>query len=316
MTGTIVLTAPEAGAHTDVNARCAVPEALVHRPLRRDVLPTGHRKLTDDHLLVTVRWSAEHPFYAPAHRSGYHALAVPETIRQAAIYLAHSEFGVPLGQHFVMQSLEYTVDPAGLVGEAGGTDLTVDFRAEDVVYRGRQLAAMTCRTVILRDGLPIATGVGKLNCTSPGVYRRLRGERLANVGMPVPLLPAVAPGTVGWRDEADVFLAPSDELGRWQLRVNTGHSTLFHRPNDHVPGMLLLEAAAQAAIAASVPDQLVPVHSEIGFSRYAELDEPCWITTESVPATAGSGAAVVVTGRQYGAEVFRAVFTTAARIGG
>jgi hypothetical protein len=307
MTGTIVFIAPEAATDT----RCAVSEAHVHRPLRRDVLPTGHRKLTDHHLRVTVHWSAEHPFYAPAHRAGYHALVVPETIRQCAIYLAHSEFGVPLGQHFVMQSMEYTVDPAGLSGEEGGTDLVVDYRAEDVVYRGRQLVSMTCRTVILRDGRPIAAGVGRLVCTSPAVYRRLRGERMANVGMPVPLLPAVAPGTVGWRDEADVFLAPSDELGRWQLRVNTGHSTLFHRPNDHVPGMLLLEAAAQAAIASSVPEQLRPVHAEIGFSRYAELDEPCWITTESVPATAGAGAAVVVTGRQFGEAVFRATFSTA-----
>ncbi|PYC83769.1 ScbA protein [Streptomyces tateyamensis] len=329
MTGTFVLARPEAdrglaavlrtapavdasSCSVDASSCSAVPEALVHRSSHHDVLPTGHRRLSETHLQVTVHWAAGHRFYAPAHRTTHHALLVPETMRQTAIYLAHTEFEVPLGQHFVMWNLEFAMDQAGLAQQAGGADLVVDFHWEDVVRRGRQLAGLTCRMVISRDGQPIAAGGGRITCTSPGVYRRLRGERMAALGMPVPALPAVAPQTVGWREEADVFLAPTEELGRWQLRVNTEHPTLFNRPNDHVPGMLLLEAAAQAATASSVPEQLVPVQTGIEFFRYAELDEPCWITAEPQPATATAPATVVVTGEQGGEPVFRAVFTKGA----
>ncbi|NEC10620.1 AfsA-related hotdog domain-containing protein, partial [Streptomyces sp. SID7909] len=82
--------------------------------------------------------------------------------------------------------------------------------------------------------------------------------------------------------ERDVVLAPPVAPGRWPLRLDTGHPTLFGRPNDHVPGILLLEAARQAANA-TVPGFL-PVTLRSDFLRYVELDRPCWIEATTAPA--------------------------------
>ncbi|WP_260845011.1 AfsA-related hotdog domain-containing protein [Streptomyces sp. SLBN-31] len=47
----------------------------------------------------------------------------------------------------------------------------------------------------------------------------------------------------------DVVLSPLGQPHRWQLRVDTRHPVLFDHIVDHVPGMLLIEAARQAATA-------------------------------------------------------------------
>lgn len=84
--------------------------------------------------------------------------------------------------------------------------------------------------------------------------------------------------------------------GRWPLRLDIRHPTLFGRPNDHVPGILLLEAARQAATA-TVPGFL-PVSLRSDFLRYVELDRPCRIEATTAPE------GVLVRAVQDGGTVF------------
>lgn len=73
---------------------------------------------------------------------------------------------------------------------------------------------------------------------------------------------------------------------------------LFDDPVDHVPGMLLLEAARQAAHAACAPSGPVLVSSmEVSFNRYVEFDTPCLIDARSEPTT-GPDSTVRVDARQ------------------
>ncbi|WP_268254571.1 AfsA-related hotdog domain-containing protein, partial [Streptomyces humidus] len=55
------------------------------------------------------------------------------------------------------------------------------------------------------------------------------------------------------------------------------HPVLFDHPADHVPGMLLLEAARQSAHAATHPRPGLPTSLDATFTQYVELDTPCWI---------------------------------------
>ncbi|QMV06648.1 hypothetical protein GJU35_13800 [Streptomyces lincolnensis] len=83
------------------------------------------------------------------------------------------------------------------------------------------------------------------------------------------------------------------------MRVDTSHPLLFDRPDDHVPGMVLLEAARQAAAAVTPGDGTpYPLSMENTFDRYVEFDTPCWI--EATPVTDG----VRVVGHQDGEQVF------------
>ena len=77
---------------------------------------------------------------------------------------------------------------------------------------------------------------------------------------------------------------------------------------DHAPGMLLLVAARQAALATAHPDTMTVTGMDPDFIRYAEMDVPCWVEAEQL---AGPDQ-VRISARQHGKEIFASVVTLAA----
>lgn len=286
------------------------PRQLVHRSDPEDVFPTGWTRQTDTQFSVSARWPCVHRFFAPVAGRYQDPLLIAETMRQTTMLLAHAEFDVPVGDQFVMWELGYISSPGRLALDAhpeypgGPWDITVDVSCSRIRRRGRGIGSMDLELLLHRSGSRIATGGGRISCTSAKVYERLRADRLAVNGVPVPLLPAVAPHEAGRTSERDVVLAPTARQGVWQLRLDTGHPTLFGRPNDHVPGILLLEAARQAANAVRPGRAFLPVSLEAAFLRYVELDRPCWIEALVVPAETRSTTRVEVRATQDGETVF------------
>ncbi|UZK56518.1 ScbA protein [Streptomyces drozdowiczii] len=265
---------------------------MAHRPDVRDLFATGVARLSDTRFRVPAHWPRAHRFFGPV--AGHQdPLLIAETMRQAAILVCHAELGVPLGDAFVMWELRYTTAAGHLVLGGGPWDVMVEVNCSDIRRRGSGLGSMRVGFVLRRDGAVLAVCGSRISCTSAAAYRRLRGHRPTAAAPPPP---ALAPRTVGRTAERDVVLAPPAAPGRWQLRLDTGHPTLFGRPNDHVPGILLLEAARQAANA-TVPGFL-PVTLRSDFLRYVELDRPCWIEAATAPA------GVLVRAVQDGETVF------------
>ncbi|MGW4055709.1 ScbA/BarX family gamma-butyrolactone biosynthesis protein [Streptomyces sp. NPDC004779] len=290
-----------------------VPAQFVHRADPADILPTGWSRNAENRFSVTACWPAVHPFFVPRTGDLHDPLLVAETMRQATMLVCHAEFGVPEDDQFVMWDLSYDAVAEELTRDERPAEITVDLSCSDIRTRGRGLREMRTSLVLSRDGRRLATGGGGINCTSAPAYRRMRGARLAGVGAPVPLLPAVPPHVVGREREKDVVLAPGDAPGRWRLRVDTTHPTLFRRANDHVPGMLLLEAARQAAVAAAGGDPLPPVTLDARFHRYVELDEPCWIEAEVLTGLDRDATTVQILAHQGGEAVLDCTLTAPRR---
>jgi hypothetical protein len=237
-------------------------------------------------------------------------MVVGETLRQASMVLAHAEFGAPADTHFVMWDMTVHLDPAALLLADAAEPVEFDVVCSEVRRRGRGLHSMRTTMEFRRAGRLVARGTGSTGCTSPRAYHRLRADRLDALDRPVPLLAGIAPHTAGRLRAEDVVLAPGDRPGVWNLRVDTGHPVLFPRPNDHVPGMVLFEAARQAATAASGLRPFLPGRMTAGFTRYAELHSPCRIETEVLAESSGE-VTVRVSGRQDGESVFTATLTSA-----
>ncbi|MFF5786167.1 ScbA/BarX family gamma-butyrolactone biosynthesis protein [Streptomyces sp. NPDC012693] len=300
----------------DQNCRGAttrVPGEFVHRADPADIIPTGWTQLRENRFSVSAHWPAAHPFFSPVAGDRHDPVLVAETIRQTTMLIAHAEFGVPVDDQFVMWGLSYDADPEALTVDGLSSDVTVDVICSDLSSRGGRLRDIRSTLVLTRDGRFLATGKAQARCTSSMAYRRIRGERMAALGRPVPLIPEVAPHQVGREHAKDVVLSPGTRPGQWQLRVNTAHPTLFRRPNDHVPGMLLLEAARQAAALTTGGGPYLPTVMDVSFSRYAELDSPCWIESELVPGIDPSTTTVRVAGRQDGHPVFHCMLTSPSR---
>ncbi|MEU1000838.1 ScbA/BarX family gamma-butyrolactone biosynthesis protein [Streptomyces tibetensis] len=287
-----------------------VTKELAHRTTETDVFPTRWTRISDHRFRFTAHWPAAHPFFGPVDDRHQDPMVVGETLRQASMVLAHAEFGAPADTHFVMWDMAVRVDPAALLLADAAEPVEFDVVCSEVRRRGRGLHSMRTTMEFRRAGRLVARGTGSTGCTSPRAYRRLRADRLDAMDRPVPLLAGIAPPTAGRARAEDVVLAPGDRPGVWNLRVDTGHPVLFPRPNDHVPGMVLFEAARQAATAASGLHPFLPSRMTADFTRYAELHSPCRIETEVLAE--GSGEATVrVSGRQDGEPVFTATLTSA-----
>ncbi|MEH0574054.1 MULTISPECIES: ScbA/BarX family gamma-butyrolactone biosynthesis protein [Streptomyces] len=288
----------------------ALPKELVHRPRVDDVLLTDWQRLDDERFSVAANWPHAHEFFVPLQ--GKHApVLIVETLRQAAILLCHTEFAVPLDHHFLMRDLHYRSHPEHLDVTDTATELRLDVVCRDIRRRGRRLTATDCRMTVRHGARTVATGGGRLSISTPQAYRRLRGA-FSPAESAAPVIP-VAPALVGRTEPVHVALAPTREPGRWQLRGDTGNVTLFGRAADHYPGMLLVEAAHQAATALLTPDPFYPASFTIDFHRYAEFATPCWIEAHTVPTMVPGGRSVRVTGRQDGHPVFTASLTDAGR---
>ncbi|GAB2865609.1 gamma-butyrolactone biosynthesis protein ScbA [Streptomyces deserti] len=285
-----------------------VTKELAHRSSESDVFPTQWRRLSETRFLVTAHWPAAHSFFGPVDDRHQDPMVVGETLRQTSMVLAHAEFGVPLGTHFVMWDMELSVDPAALLLAEAAEPVAVDVVCSEIRHRGRGLKSMRTTMEFRRADRLVARGTGSTGCTSPLAYQRLRARQLAAVGRPVPLLPGVAPELAGRSRAEDVVLAPDDRPGVWRLRVDTGHPVLFPRPNDHVPGMVLFEAARQAATAATGRRPFLPGRMAVSFSRYTELHTPCTLETEVLDK---EEVTVRVSGRQDGESLFTATLTSA-----
>ncbi len=142
-------------------------------------------------------------------------------------------------------------------------------------------------------------GSGHLSVIEPDAYDRLRG---LDGAIPVPLTPGAAttPELVGRDHTSDVVLTPTRRPGSWLLRTDARHPVLFDRPADHAPGMLVLEAARQAAQLLRHPDPVVPVEVITSFAGYIELDRPCLVQARIEPSADTPRVPVRVTLEQDG----------------
>jgi len=290
-----------------------VPKEFVHRAAVAEVMLTSWERESDTHFTVTAQWPRGHSFFVPSQDGLHDPLIAAETIRQVGSLLAHAEYEVPLGHHFLMWRLEVSVEPARLLVGDTPASLELAVTCTDVKRRGGSLAQLDYEVTVLRGGLPVAWGAASGRTAVPAVYHRVRGRQDLDGIRPLPLTAPVPPQHVGRTSPIDVVLSPADAPGRWRLRLDTRHPVLFDHPVDHVPGMVLIEAARQAATATLERSCMVPLSLSSTFKRYVELDEPCLIeaTHQGVSAD-GATRSVVVTARQNGCEVFRCLVTAAA----
>ncbi|MEV7415217.1 ScbA/BarX family gamma-butyrolactone biosynthesis protein [Streptomyces sp. NPDC089919] len=306
--------APRRAAARPLTRTSTVAKELVHRAAVAEVLLTDWQRVDDTHFTVAAQWPRSHSFFTPIDGEYHDPLMAAETIRQVGSLLAHAEFGVPFDHHFLLWDLALTVRPDQLRIRQTPASLHLEITCTEVKRRGGVLTGLRYEARVLREGHEVATGGLSYTCAGPAVYRRVRPDRaLSGEVRALPLTAPAAPQSVGRTSPVDVVLSPDGRPGRWRLRVDTRHPVLFDHPVDHVPGMVLLEAARQAAAAALGRSTFLPLSFDNRFTRYAELDVPCVIEAHRLyPATPGAAAAVEVTGHQDGALVFSSTVTAAA----
>ncbi|MGC5362147.1 ScbA/BarX family gamma-butyrolactone biosynthesis protein [Streptomyces sp. DT24] len=255
-----------------------VPRALVHRASVAEVFLTDSCRLDRDRFLVAAQWPRNHALYQ-LDAAGYSdPMLLAETVRQAAIFLVHRFYDVPLTRHFIFCDLDFRIENPAPFRAKGGVPLQVvldsSFTCDPEKPDGRFGARV--ETSVEVGGVVCARAAVRFLVVGSAQYRRLRYRRAAPAPLPVQPPPmSGAPclaADAGLRRAENVLLSPAPvdevgevgeangtvgtvgtgvtrkagEAGSWRLRLDTRHPGYFEHPSDHVPGMVLVEAFRQA----------------------------------------------------------------------
>ncbi|MFJ4467407.1 ScbA/BarX family gamma-butyrolactone biosynthesis protein [Streptomyces sp. NPDC089424] len=283
-----------------------VAKELVERASVAEVMLTGWEQVGEHRFTVAAQWPRGHSFFAVGGR--YHPLIAAETIRQSAILLAHTEYGVPLDRQLLVQGIGVSPRPERF--DIGWTPATLELHVRVAADRGHDgtLTGLRVEVEIRRDAQPAATGHGTFACAAAAGGQAPGRHPLPRTAPAHP----VPPQAVGRLSPLDVVLSATRREDQWRLHVDTGHPVFFDRRTGHVPDTILLEAACQAT-AMTLGRPCVPLDITTEFDRRAELGSPCLIEAHRIPGNGADGSeAVRVTGHHSGRPLFCSTVTAAA----
>ncbi|TDF99979.1 ScbA/BarX family gamma-butyrolactone biosynthesis protein [Arthrobacter terricola] len=258
----------------------SVNREFVHKRSVSEVLLTDFVESGPDRFIAGAQWPRWHVFYGVPDASPDSAL-MAETLRQAVIFLSHQS-GVPLTHKFLMPHMGVSVRKAAL-DPLVPTQVDLELEVTDKKFRGGELSNLTVEAKFSIGGEPIGEGTAGARIVNPATYERFRGV--------APAAPAVvdadllACDDVGHAAQRNVMLGTSVRPSVWPLRVDPTHPIFFDHPLDHVPGMLLVEAARQALRAASSRPDADFASFEAEFVKLVEFSYP--IDVAVTPAAAG-----------------------------
>lgn len=286
---------------------------LVYRLAPEQVVTTDwHRDPESSLFTVAVRVPLAHARFSDTATPHADVVLLAEATNQAGVVVASNLLGVPLETQFLVRRFAVRLEP--LEHNVVGRDKVRLALAQtpDSTFRARPGGHSTravLRTANAFEGRHSgATEVAGL-FVAPEVYAGLRERvptsREAPPPRPVDADRELRTGRLDPRNSVVTPVRPGREPGSYasEVLVDVDDPTFFDRPLDHVPGLLLFEAARQAATAAAcarggaTPADVAVTSAAFTFERFAELGEPvsCELALAGPPG--GATATFVQAGR-------------------
>lgn len=188
---------------------------------------------------------------------------VAEALRQSTIASAHLLHSTAKDWAFIMDRMVFDLDVHSIRSHPPDT---LRIRARDVTKRAGALSSLTSEMTLLSGRTRVASGEGYLRVIAANVYARLRSNATRRDSAPA-----------SHRKAEPIVLTPvaadASERSRWSVDVDDSDPLFFDHAVDHLPGMVIFEAACIGAAEASVVPNPRIQHFDGRFYRYVELDE-------------------------------------------
>ncbi|WP_433664280.1 AfsA-related hotdog domain-containing protein [Nocardia sp. CA-128927] len=276
-----------------------VPRSLVHRAAVNEVFLTDAAVIGKREWAVAAMLPRSHMLFNDGGNPDYlDTIAIMEVTRQVTEYVAHQFVNVPDNQFLVFRDMRIDVfapewlragpDPARVV--------TI------VNARTSERLAQHPVTIIV-DGHECGRAGGRWLPLPQHYYEYIR-ERARKKTLKLDPEPArqvdpaamLTPDRVGRYHPRNILLAngiaTDDDSMTFLFTFDPTHPVFFDHPMDHVPGMLMLEAARQACLAAlseyrnTDPRRALIVGCDVDFGNFCEPD----LRTDCRAEIADSGA--------------------------
>lgn len=277
-----------------------VSRTLVHRNAVAEVLLTDARALPDGRFLLAAQWPRSYAASATsdiASDSGsgsgfgfgerHDPMLAAETIRQVGLYICQRFLGAPSTSRPVIRSVGFQLDNSAepVVGY-GATDVLCRAETHDVrhVDGVPWPVALNVRIQFSAAGREFGSAFGRVRVLSGEEYETFRGSNAAADPVPDTVHRRPSHTEVSAPSPGDVMLVRDPSGTLLVAPADLRHPRFFDHPSDHVPGMVLLEAARQAAcLAGASPGRLNGCHMQA--LRFTEWNAP--VHVECAPAEGG-----------------------------
>jgi hypothetical protein len=292
-----------------------VPYGFVHKTGTTEVLVTDHARVDAQTVVMAGEIPVAHRYFSdlpPSKRLDL--VPVLELCRQGCYVLGHGYYGAPDGARFILRELSGRLRPDAPAVSKVRVEVTV---ARAFQRDGRTTGLALDYKVTTVDGEELATAKSSLSWMNEPTWTGIRTEGRtqhglgATIGAPDRTGAFPAPRAVGRTAETNVLLAdPVFDQGVMTARLapDPGNQAMFEHPQDHIPGMVLIEAARQAALWTlsrhlGVPaSRLIVTGMDSDFRLIGELDLATECTT-TVTFNRGGRSTAKVTFVQAGAAI-------------
>lgn len=278
-----------------------VPRDLVHRWSLSEVFLTSYQGVDERRFTCAAQLPLTHAYFRdhPLDRDVHDPLNVLESCRQAVTCAAHLHQAVPRSTTFMVGSWSMEItDPAALTSDERPGELRIDGTVLDRYERGGHIRRLVFAMKMAIDGRALGELSMDVNATPTDQYHMLRRRQRGSAAPTAFTLPAdpdgrpVLPAEVGRLDPRNVVLdqaCRSAEALTAVLSPRTFRNrSMYDHPYDHVPAMVLSEAARQCALllAPTGPSRGRRVLRLDGrFTTFAELDSPVKLTARAASET-------------------------------
>jgi A-factor biosynthesis hotdog domain len=267
-------------------ADSALPPELLEQRVPEQIFVTGWQ-LDDDGLTAAARLHV-HGRYADSSTPHLPVSMVADATIQVGMIAAINLLESPIHWEFMARRLWVTLEPLDY-NRRGPTDVEMTLSTSGgevgVKLRGGHEAGgsgyLTTRNSI--EGRPSGGSHASTFWLSRERYAELRRRLRKRLGPAGALPESLEPEALaGVRDPGNALVSTLEPAGKRCydacVIVDEDDPTYFGRPLDHVNGLLLLDAATQASIAAACreldasPEQVVVSATDVSFLAFAELD--------------------------------------------
>jgi hypothetical protein len=261
-----------------------VPRQLVHRQSVGEVFLTDYRLSDDTADQIAVQLPASHRIFRPT-RQRHDPLIVAEAFRQAVMMLCHTKYAVPPHFKFLMEQFGFDIVDE-LEVRSAPMPLILDMTTNQVDTRDGTVSRVDIFGVLREGSRVLAHCNAVARCVPPASYTRIRAGRdtcIAHFRAKPPGSVVIPAPCAGRTEEQDVLIAANLPAGDLHCAPDPRNYALFDHPLDHVPGMVLFDAAIQAVRYRANEPSLQLASLAATFPIFTEWDDACDVAVSSAP---------------------------------
>jgi hypothetical protein len=261
-----------------------VPRQLVHRQSVGEVFLTDYQLNDGTADQIAVQLPASHRIFRPI-RQRHDPLIVAEAFRQAVMMLCHTKYEVPPHFKFLMEEFGFDIVDE-LEVRSAPMPLILDMTTNQVDTRVGTVSRVDISGVLREGPRVLAHCNAVARCVNPASYTRIRSGRdtyIAHFRDKPPGSSVIPAPCAGRTEEQDVLIAANLPAGDLYCAPDPRNYALFDHPLDHIPGMVLFDAAIQAARYRANDASLQLTRLAATFPIFTEWDDACDISVSSAP---------------------------------